>query len=135
MPEVSCTYPIGMLRRACGREAVTSCVYCGQPFCLTHGERGDDFQDVCHRRACTVKLRDLEAHTTWRREVLVSNRVSMCAQIECGERMRFSCSQCRLLFCDLHVREHDVKDTRVQPPRKVRALVCAHCVERRRIWE
>lgn len=124
-----------MLRRACGREAVTACVYCGQPFCPDHGERGADYQDVCHRKACAAKLRDLEAHTAWRREVMVANQVSICAHIECGDRMRFSCSQCRLLFCELHVREHDVKDTREQPPRKIRMLVCSHCIERRRVWE
>lgn len=135
MPEVSCTYPIGFMRRACAREAVTACVYCGQPFCASHGDRGADFLDVCHRRTCAAKQRDLEVHTAWRREVVVSNNVSMCAHIECGERMRFACSQCRLLFCAIHVREHDVKDTRVLPARKVRVLVCAHCLERRRIWE
>ncbi len=74
-------------------------------------------------------------HTAWRRRVAVANQVSICAQLECSERMRFACSQCRLLFCDTHVREHDVKDTRVQPPIKIRTLVCSHCLERRRVWE
>ena len=46
-----------------------------------------------------------------------------------------ACSQCRLLFCETHVTEHDVKDTSVLPVRKVRTLVCAHCLERRKIWE
>lgn len=135
LPEVTCTYSTGMLRRACGREVIASCVYCGEPFCESHGDRGPDFQDVCHRRACAAKQEDLRVHTAWRVQVAVSNRVSICAEIECGERMRFSCSQCRLLFCDTHVREHDVKDTRVQPPQKKRALVCAHCIERRKVWE
>lgn len=132
---MTCTYPTGMLRRACGRDGVTSCVYCGEPFCEVHGDRGADYQDVCHRRACAAKQQDLETHTSWRRHVAIANEISICAELECGERMRFSCSQCRLLFCDVHVSEHDVKDTRVQPPQKVRVLVCSHCVQRRRVWE
>jgi hypothetical protein len=124
-----------MLRRACGREAITSCVYCGEPFCANHGDRGPDFQDVCHRRPCSAKKEDLEVHVQWRRQVSAANNVSMCAQPECAERMRHSCSQCRLLFCDEHVHERDLKDSRVQPARKVRLLVCAHCFERRKIWE
>lgn len=135
MMEQTCTHPLGFLRRDCGREAVAACVYCGEPFCANHGVRGADYQDVCNRRSCAAKMRDLEVHLAWRLEVSHSNRVSMCAELECSERMRHACSQCRLLFCDIHVREHDVKDTRVQPARKVRALVCAHCLDRRKVWE
>jgi hypothetical protein len=135
MMDHACTYPLGFLRRDCGREAVSACVYCGEPFCADHGVRGADYQDVCKRRACAAKLEDLELHLVWRVQVSHANRVSICAVLECSERMRHACSQCRLLFCEIHVREHDVKDTRVLPARKVRALVCAHCLERRKIWE
>jgi hypothetical protein len=135
MTNQACTYPIGLMRRACGRASVTSCVYCGEPFCETHGVRGEDYQDVCHRRACATKLHDLELHLAWRAQVIHSNRVSVCAEFECGERMRHACSQCRLLFCEVHVREHDVKDMRTVPPQKIRVLVCAHCIERRKVWE
>ena len=135
MMDHACTYPLGWLRQACGREAITACVYCGEAFCANHGVRGADYQDVCKRRSCAAKLADLQAHLAWRGLSANSNRVSICAEPECAERMRHACSQCRLLFCEEHVREHDVKDTRVLPARKVRSLVCAHCLGRRKIWE
>jgi hypothetical protein len=135
MIDEACTYPLGFLRRGCGREAVTACVYCGEPFCADHGIRGPDYQDVCKRSACSAKFEDLQQHLAWRAQVSNANRVSICAEPECAERMRHACSQCRLLFCDLHIGEHDVKDTRVMPARKMRTLVCAHCLARRKIWE
>jgi len=135
MMDHACTHPVGLLRRDCGREAVTACVYCGEPFCANHGVRGPDYLDVCRRNACAAKLEDLQQHLAWRAQVSNANRVSVCAALDCNERMRHACSQCRLLFCETHVTEHDVKDTSVLPARKVRTLVCAHCLERRKIWE
>ena len=135
MMDHACTHPVGFLRRDCGRVAVTACVYCGEPFCENHGVRGPDYLDVCRRSACVAKLEDLQQHLAWRAQVSNANRVSVCAALDCSERMRHACSQCRLLFCEAHVSEHDVKDTRVLPARKVRTLVCEHCLERRKIWE
>jgi hypothetical protein len=135
MMDDACSIPLGFLRRPCGREAVSACVYCGGAFCANHGVRGADYQDVCKRRACAAKLEDLQEHLVWRGQVSHANNVSMCAEPDCAERMRHACSQCRLLFCDAHVAERDLKDTRVLPARKMRLLVCAHCFGRRKIWE
>ena len=52
-----CEHGGGLFRSVCGREAVAECVYCGKPFCETHGEKGPDFTDVCDRKNCQVELR------------------------------------------------------------------------------
>lgn len=129
-----CTYGGGFLRRGCGREAVTDCVYCGRPFCGEHGERGDQYMDVCARKHCRRKREDLDAHTVWRARVETANRVSVCADETCEARMRHACSRCTLLFCAEHVREMRVRDTTRQPAVEVKGLVCAHCADRRKIW-
>jgi hypothetical protein len=131
----TCTYPGGLMRRACGRPTVTACVYCGEPFCDHHGTRHENYTDVCTRRACETKQEDLRLHLEWKARVTVSNDVSFCAQEECGERMRHQCSQCHLLFCADHVTEQDVAESRARGARKVRLLMCTHCVARRKIWE
>ncbi len=123
------------MRRGCYREAVSDCVYCARPFCAEHGERGEDYTDVCARKRCRKKLLDLRAHSQWRGRVSGSNRVSVCATEDCAERMRHQCSRCRLLFCREHVRDREIGDHSVQPAAKVLALVCIHCSERRKIWD
>lgn len=129
-----CTFGGGFLRSGCGAPAVTDCVYCARPFCQQHGERGEQFMDVCARKRCRDKRRDLEAHNEWKARVEQSNQVSVCADETCQARMRHLCSRCKLLFCHEHVREMRVRDTSRQPPIEVHALVCAHCAERRKIW-
>jgi hypothetical protein len=124
-----------MLRRGCGRQAITDCVYCARPFCEEHGERGDQYMDVCVRRHCQEKLRDVRAHEQWKRRVEVSNAVSVCADEECNSRLRHQCSRCRLLFCEAHVEERRVRDFRARPAIDVLALVCAHCHGRRKLWD
>lgn len=129
-----CTYGGGFLRRGCGRAAVTDCVYCARPFCLEHGERAAQFMDVCARKNCQRKKVDLDEHTEWKARVELANRVSVCADETCEERMRHECSRCRLFFCAEHVREMRVRDTSRHPPVEVKGLVCPHCAERRKIW-
>ena len=124
-----------MLRRSCDRDAITACVYCGEPFCALHGERGPDYADVCNRRECVAKQRDVEAHGDWRRRVQVFNRVSSCAAEPCNERMRHECSRCHIMFCEEHVKEVDVVDHSARSPQRSRALVCEHCAERAPIWK
>lgn len=130
----ACRFGSGLLRRGCGREAITDCVYCTEPFCEAHGERAEDYLDVCARKRCREKLLDLRAHSHWRQSAAASNRLSVCAIEECAERMRHQCSRCRLLFCADHVRDREVSDHSVRPARKVLALVCAHCADRTRLW-
>jgi hypothetical protein len=129
-----CTFGGGFMRRGCGRPAVTDCVYCARPFCQEHGERGDRYMDVCSRKRCQDKRRDLDAHAAWKARVEQSNRVSVCADEKCEARLRHQCSRCKLLFCAGHVREMRVRDTSRQPPIDVHGLVCSHCAQRRKIW-
>ena len=130
-----CTYGGGLLRRGCGQAAVTDCAYCARPFCEQHGERGSHYMDVCSRTRCQRKREDLDAHTRWQGRVEPSNRVSVCADERCGARMRHECSRCRLLFCAEHVRAMRGRDSSRQRPAAVKALVCAHCAQRRKIWK
>ena len=134
LTDQTCAYGNGFLRRGCGRQAVTDCVYCARPFCEGHGKRADDYMDVCARKRCREKLQDMRAHKEWRERVEVSNRISVCANEECGARLRHECSRCRLLFCEEHVKEQRVKDNSQQPAPEVLALICAHCSGRRKIW-
>ena len=60
--------------------------------------------------------------------------VSVCADERCDLRMRHECSRCRLLFCADHVRAMRGRDSSRQRPAAVKALVCAHCAKRRKIW-
>ncbi|MEZ4502255.1 MAG: hypothetical protein R3C39_06495 [Dehalococcoidia bacterium] len=133
-PDETCTLGGGLLRRACGRPALSACVYCGEPFCADHGERGPDYADVCARRECVAKQRDVEAHVEWKSRMQPLNDVSVCAEGECTERMRHQCSRCRLMFCAEHVKEVDVIDSTTRPPQRSRALVCPHCAARQSIW-
>ena len=130
----SCAFGGSFLRRGCGREAVTDCVYCARPFCEAHGERADHYMDVCAGKRCQQKLRDVSAHEEWKARVESSNLVSVCAEESCESRVAHQCSRCHVLFCELHVKERRVKDTQRQPAIEVVAAVCAHCYERRKIW-
>lgn len=132
--DTACEIGGGLLRRSCGREAIAACVYCGRAFCDEHGKRGEDFADVCSRSECRAKQRDLEAHREWRERMQAPNAVSVCAQEGCAERMRYPCSRCHLIFCEAHLRERTVIHRTNDPPQKVRAVICAHCHDRRKTW-
>lgn len=105
-----CKFRSGFLRRGCGRDAVTDCVYCTSPFCEKHGERGPDYTDVCARKLCSEKLRDLREHTEWRDGAAQSNKRDECAGEECAAAMGQQCALCRLHFCTSHVRPPNYQD-------------------------
>lgn len=131
--EGTCTVSIGLLRGACERDAIASCVYCGRAFCETHGKRGADHTDACSRRSCRRKQSDVQAHLEWKQRVDESNRASVCAREGCGERMRHRCSRCHLMFCAEHIR--GMRIISISSGRQARGLVCEHCRGRRKIWE
>ncbi|MQA00585.1 MAG: hypothetical protein GEU80_14855 [Dehalococcoidia bacterium] len=112
------------------------CVYCGRPFCREHGERGADYIEVCSRKVCQAKWRDVEAHRQWVDHHRVANRSSICAHEACEERMRHQCQRCLLLFCDDHLKSQNIVDrTFNDPPRRVTLMLCRHCVARRDLWD
>ena len=130
-----CAHSGGLFRGSCGAAAIAECVYCGKPFCDRHGELGADYTNVCARKACVTKVRDVEAHLDWKRRVEIANNVSICAHEECQERMRHLCSRCQLMFCMTHVSEHTVTNRQVQPHRREIVIMCVHCRSRRRVWD
>ena len=95
---------------------MAACVYCGAPFCEEHGERHEDYADVCLRKRCRTKYGDVHEHQ------------------DCRERMQHRCARCLLQFCDEHVGERDTIDTNNPKRAEVRALVCDHCHDRRKLW-
>lgn len=106
----ACKFGSSFMRRGCGRHSVGECVYCARPFCRRHGERGENYADVCAGRRCQAKLADLREQTQWRARVTASNGRNECAIEGCAQRMRHQCSRCRLLFCREHVRPPDIRD-------------------------
>ena len=133
--EGACTFGGGFLRRSCGAPPIGQCVYCGEVFCERHGELGPEFHQVCSRPACQAKYIDVQHHQAWIEEHRAANRVSMCAEDLCEERMQHSCQRCQLRFCDEHLRVRQVLERRESPPREMSLLLCAHCTARRRIWD
>lgn len=156
--EGACAYGAGLLRSGCGRPAVTDCVYCARPFCELHGERGEDYADVCRRPRCRRKAADLEAHREWRGQRAHANRARRCAGDDCPAPARYECARCRLLFCENHLRAQgergpglldrmaagrwlagalvrsDRDPREVLPQSRATGPVCAHCAGRRRVW-
>ena len=131
----TCAHPNGFLRGSCDAAAIAECVYCGKAFCDRHGELGADFTNVCDRKVCVAKARDVEAHIAWKQRVASANSVSICAAEECTERMRHLCSRCHLMFCVEHVGEHTVVNRTVVPTRREIVIMCTHCRDRRRLWD
>lgn len=131
----SCTDGRGFLRRACGRPAVGQCVYCGERFCAEHGVRGEDYIEVCRRRTCQAKLADVREHQAWRELAAVSNRTSVCAHEDCGERMAHRCERCRLMFCAEHLRPRTIVEHAHEGDRQISVMLCAHCMSRRGLWD
>jgi hypothetical protein len=126
--EESCRVGVGLFRNTCGRDAVSTC-------CDRHGELGDDHSHVCSRKICRRKRRDVLQHLQWKQAVYESNKVSVCGRDGCGERMRHTCSKCRLLFCNEHVTA--VRAVRGASSRDgiVPGMVCEHCRDRSKIWD
>jgi hypothetical protein len=110
-------------------------VYCGELFCETHGERGEDYLEVCHRKACQAKWQDVQSHHEWIERVRGANRVAVCAQELCEERMQHQCQRCRLMFCNRHLHPQTIVDRLYDPPRRVSLLLCPHCTARRELWD
>lgn len=133
--EGTCTDGRAFLRRACGRPAVGACVYCGEPFCAEHGERGDDYIEVCRRKTCQAKFADVRAHQEWRTRAELWNRTSVCAHEECEERMAHRCQRCRLMFCSEHLRPRTIVERDVDGVRQQTVLLCPHCAARRELWD
>ena len=133
--EGTCSSGAGFLRRGCGRESAGLCVYCAAPFCTDHGSLNADYYQVCNRKLCLAKFADIEAHQRWLDAHQSPNRMSMCAEDGCQERMQHSCQRCRLRFCDTHLIDKAVTEFRLEGRVRTVQLMCPHCAERRVLWD
>ena len=133
--DADCSFSKGFFRGSCGAEAGGQCVYCGAPFCNSHGVHGDDYLEVCNRAKCCAKLDDVESHRDWIERVRGTNSVSVCAIEGCQTRMQHECGRCRLRFCSDHLKAMQILDRLQIPPRKVSLVLCSHCAGRRKLWD
>jgi hypothetical protein len=130
-----CAFSHGFLRSGCGRDASGQCVYCGETFCDEHGIHGEDYLEVCDRWKCRAKLDDVRLHQDWVSRMRSANDVQICAGEWCRVPMQHQCMRCRLMFCTEHLRAMEIKERRYDPPRQMAAVLCEHCVARRKLWD
>ena len=160
MSRRNCGVRSGLFRFNCLDAAIADCVYCDRPFCEQHGERGEDYEDVCARTGGRELLRDIRTVVAWRARGGEANKRNQCPVDGCEEGMDHQCVRCRLLFCRRHVRgrphprgsamrvfdvvtlykaHHDMASIRfpnlVRSPRtNAPGLVCGHCYHRLKVW-
>ena len=118
----------------CKAAAVALCQYCGRDFCRRHGEVLADGQEICSRRFCIEKRRDLEQHLVYKAAVQEQNEAGSCGVAGCRSSLSEQCERCRGFFCGRHVesRSELVLENQVRVPRM--AALCSHCWKRRPIW-
>lgn len=113
----------------CGATATAQCVYCGRPFCPKHGEVMDDGYEVCTRKVCVTKKQDLAVHLVYKEAVLQRNLQRLCGVEVCEVEIQVQCNRCKGYFCLTHTQPW--LETVTEKPERT----CAHCLERRPIWE
>jgi hypothetical protein len=113
----------------CGAAATAQCVYCARNFCRKHGEVLDDGYEVCMRKACVTKKRDLVLHLEYKDGVLDRNRQRLCGIEVCVTEIQVQCNRCKGYFCVVHTQPW--LETVTEKPERT----CAHCLDRLPIWE
>jgi predicted nucleic acid binding AN1-type Zn finger protein len=129
---LDCAVKGGLFR--CREAAAGVCVYCGRPFCARHGVFLAEGEQVCARKFCVAKRRDLDRHLVYKQDVLNLNRQRQCGITGCGASFSDQCSRCKGYFCGRHLdaRDDPVMENGVKVPRM--ASMCSHCWRRRPIW-
>jgi len=127
MPGAICQ--IKSVLTACGAGAIAQCVYCGRTFCPKHGEVMEDGYEVCTRKACSTKKRDLVVHLTYKNAVLERNLQSLCGIEICETQLQVQCNRCKGYFCIIHTQPW--LETITEKPERT----CGHCLGRRSIWD
>lgn len=120
--------------RTCGAGAAGLCQYCNRLFCDDHGVVQDDRQEICTRRFCQDKRRDLIRHLEYKEAVESRNERRLCGIESCSRILGGRCARCDGYFCGRHVepREEMYLQNRVRMRRM--ASLCHHCWARRPIW-
>lgn len=118
----------------CDEEPAGFCQYCGRHFCRRHGVCLEDGQEVCSRKFCVAKLRDLARHLAYKEAVFERNEARLCGIGGCDHPLAGRCARCKGYFCGQHVgsREEVVLQNKVRVSRM--ATLCRHCWARREIW-
>lgn len=119
---------------SCGGDAMAQCQYCARAFCRRHGVVLEDGQQVCSRKACVAKRRDLDLHMVYKEAVRLRNEHDACGIEACEAELGAQCVRCKGLFCAGHVqkRQETVLENRVRVARM--STLCRHCWARRPIW-
>lgn len=125
-----------LFKRRCGSGAAGQCVYCAEPFCLSHGEIGSEHYEVCHRPKCRAKYQDLADHKEWVAKQYYVNMAGRCAEDACEGTPEVGCERCQLRFCLEHVRPRTVPEMDLmQRVNTITQMLCPHCTERRKLWD
>lgn len=118
----------------CGSGSIACCQYCARQFCPRHGVVLDDGQEICFRKECVAKRKDLARHLVYKEQVRARNEDRLCGLDACVTAISQQCVRCKGLFCAVHVhrREELVMEATVRVPRM--ATLCRHCSNRRAVW-
>jgi hypothetical protein len=133
MPPGACELRRGL--SACGRQADGTCQYCGRTFCVEHGSRLDDGQEICSRSNCEKKRRDIIAFDTYKGLAAGENANGTCGEPSCRLAPTSECAKCRAGFCTPHVRTRDIEEYRAGRTIERRAMLCSYCDGRRGLWK
>ena len=120
---------------ACRHALVGQCQYCGRGFCERHGDRFGENEEVCGRKACQAKKRDVVAHTEYRQRALARNAGGECGYPQCDRDPVEPCKRCSARHCLDHLRRH--LQTRQDRGELADGLIilCTHCLERVPTWQ
>jgi hypothetical protein len=118
----------------CTAEAVGVCQYCGRPFCGRHCDLQEDGEEVCARRFCVEKRRDLARHLAYKSRVAERNRADLCGLEGCRSAPDGVCTRCKGYYCGRHIapRQETIIQNGVRLP--TNSTLCGHCWSRRPIW-
>lgn len=120
--------------RRCGAPHAGSCQYCGQRFCLDHGEIFADGQTICAGAICRAKYQDVIAFKGYKQQVLQRNTTQECGAGGCGSPLWGVCSKCTGSFCEGHLSVHNERTRAGRSIRQRPLSVCPDCAQRLSLW-
>ena len=121
----------------CSEAVVALCQYCGRRFCVRHGERLADGQEVCSREVCVAKKVDVAAHLVYKEAAMERNRSDgrPCGIDGCDSAFEGQCRRCKAYFCREHLEVHEDEITEEGMTFRTPVRLCHHCWVRRPIWQ
>lgn len=89
----------------------------------------EESYEVCTRKVCVTKKRDLQVHLVYKSVVLERNLQRLCGIEVCETEIQVQCNRCRGYFCVSHTQPW--LQTVTEKPERT----CSHCLQRRSIWD